>query len=100
MKKRLCHFKPPHRSGAGGEIVGFEAEALQDRNEKIGERVVSLPIVADMLAVFETASGQNRRQVAREMLIRVAHVRAIQEHGPIEQGSAAFFLRTQILEEP
>src|SRR5215475_2414 len=99
MKKRLCHFYPAHRSGTGGELVGFKAEALQDRNEKIGERVVPLPIVADMLAVFETASGQNRRQVAREMLIRFAHIRAIQEYGPIEQGFVAFFSRPQILEE-
>ena len=55
------HFQAAHRCGGGGEGVGFDAEALQHRDEEVRQRVIPLGIKTEMLPVLEAAAGEENR---------------------------------------
>src|SRR5215831_19669346 len=90
------HFESVHSPGARRELIDVNSKALQDRDEQVRERIVPIPIEADMLTVFEAATGQDRWQVGGEMLVSVSHIRPVKNHGAIEQRFAAFLSGSQI----
>src|SRR6266508_6171362 len=93
------HLQPAHRAGTGGELVGFDPEALQHADEEVRQWVVTLAVEREMLAVLETAAGKQRGQVRGDVRVRVAEVRAVKNHRAVEQGVAAFLARLQFGEE-
>ncbi len=82
--------QPPHRSCAAGEFIGFDAEALEHRDEEIGERVVVGLVEGEVLAVLVAAAGEEHGQVVGVMVIAVAEIAAVEDLRVVEQGSVAF----------
>src|SRR5690242_17539491 len=80
-------------------MVRLDAEALENVDEKVGQRVVALAIEDEMPAVLEAAAREQNGQVGRHMRIRVTEVAAVEHHGAIQQGFAALSMRFQISEE-
>ena len=63
---------PAQRSPALAEGLGLESRVVEHRNEQIAQRSVFLAVVGDVLAVFESAAGQEDRQVAGVVGVGVA----------------------------
>src|SRR5689334_18243339 len=45
---RLDHFQATHCAGAWREVVGFDAEAVEDVDEDVGQRVIALAVEGEL----------------------------------------------------
>ena len=55
---------------------------------KIGQRIVFLSVKGEMLTVFETAAGEQRRQIVGRVSVGAAHIRAVKDGRAVEQSGA------------
>ena len=61
----LCshHLQPAERSLTGRELIGFNAEALEHRDEEVGQWVVVLLVEGEVLSVLEAAAREQGGEV-------------------------------------
>ena len=85
-----CHFQSAHGCGAAGEAAGFDAEALQEGDVEVGQRIVLFRVKGEVLAVLETSASEQRGQVVVRVRIGAAHVGAVKYGGAVKQGAALF----------
>ena len=85
----LHHLQPFHRPGAAGELVTFNAQPLQHRDEQIRQRIVVGFVESEVLAVFESAAGQQHRQVVIVVVVAVAEIAAVEDLRAVEQRGVA-----------
>src|SRR5207237_509280 len=78
-----------HRPGGGGKLVGFKAQPLKHRNEEVWQGIVVGGVKGQVLAVLETSPGEEGREVGRDMSVSVAKIRAVENHGSVEERFAA-----------
>src|SRR4051812_36375756 len=71
---RLSEVQAAHRAGGRCEFVRFQAHTLQCGHEKIWERIIAIGVEGEMLAVFEAAASENRREVRGDVCVGVAEI--------------------------
>ena len=77
------NLKPRQRSVATIEIVLFRSHLLQDAQEQVAEWLLLLAI--DVLTVFESAAGENDRQVRIAVEAAASESRSEKDLSRIEQ---------------
>src|SRR6185436_18153085 len=80
------------RSRARPKLVRFDAQALEHADVEIAQGRRVLWLEGEMLAVLETTTGEENRQVLRGMAAAVAEV-AAQENGRAVEQIRAVLLR-------
>ena len=65
---------PAEPSGRRRKSIGFQPEPLEHRDEKIGQRVIAIGVKAQVLAVLETAAGQESGKVRGHMRVSISEV--------------------------
>ncbi len=91
LRKRLA--------GAAAKRIRLDAHAAQHGNKEIAERRVVIAFEGDVLAVFETTTGQNDGKIRVVVDVGLAHVAAVKHHGAIQQTFVAFRLAGQIAQQ-
>ena len=66
---------------AAREGFGFDAHLLENREEEAAEGLVVAGVEGEVLAVFETTSGEEDGEVVAVVHVGIAHVAAIKDHG-------------------
>jgi len=85
----LNHLQPTHRPGARRKSIRLYAKPLQGAHEEIRERVIVRPAEGEVLAVFETTSGNEHGQMVVRVGVRIPHAGAVDHGGLVEEGVAA-----------
>ncbi len=93
------YFQAGKRSGAGAELFGFDAHALEHGDEEVRERRRVVLIERQVLAVTEAASGQEDGHVLDAVGGSVAQVAREEDHRAIQQARAVLFGLLQLLEK-
>ena len=85
------HFQSRQSPLRCRELIRLDAEAMQHREIKVAERVVVLLVEGQMLAVLETAAGEEDREIHVRVRVRASHAGAVQDHRAVEQRLPFFF---------
>ena len=93
------HFQSAERTVAGGEAVGLDAEALEDADEEIRQRIVLILVEGEVLAVFESTACEQGREVGVRVGVRVAHAGSVENRSPVEEGAIYAFRRGETVEK-
>ena len=81
---------PAETPCAGCELICFYAHALEHGDVELAEDAVALAVVRHVSAVLEAPSCEDDGHVFGVVAGAVAEVRAVHDHGSVEQCSAAF----------
>ena len=87
------------RPAARSERVCFHAETLQHADEELAERRVVVAVSGDVLPVFESAAGQQNRQIAGAVAAGVSQIAADQNLCLVQLASGSFFCVSQRQQE-
>ncbi len=71
------------------ELIRLDSQTLEHADEQIRQRIIPLSVKDQMLAVLESAAGEQDRQVVVAMGVGVAHARSLQNRGLFEERAAA-----------
>src|SRR6185437_11602779 len=85
----LEHFQSRHGSRAGAESAHLQFQSLQHADEEIAQRKVILFVEGKVLAMTETAAGQEDGEVGGEMTAGAAEIAAKQDLGAVEKRAIA-----------
>ena len=94
-----CQLQSAHRAGGRGELVGFDAHALEHRNVEVGQRVIVGLAECVMLAMPETAARKNRGHIETRVGVGVAEVGTVKHHRAIEERVFGFAHGFQVGEQ-
>ncbi|MEY4483419.1 MAG: hypothetical protein RL693_871 [Verrucomicrobiota bacterium] len=92
-------FEGSKRAGAGTKHGRLGAHVLEHGYEEIAERGVVVLLEGVVLAVVDSASGEDDGEVGVVVLVGVAHVAAEEDHGAIEEAVAVFAFGGEILDQ-
>ena len=76
------------RAGGAAELIGLDAEVLKHADIEIAKRWWVIRIEGEMLAVFETTTGEKGGQVLGGVAAAITEVAAEEDGGAVEQAAA------------
>ena len=77
------HLKACQSSGAGTELLRFDAQPLEHGHVEVAEGRWVIRVEGQVLAVLQAASSQKDRQIPGGMAARVAQVAAEEDPGSL-----------------
>ena len=86
-------------SCVGSEVVRFDSKVLQHGHEQIAEWLVALAAEREVLAVAESAAGQQDGKIGGVVNVRVPEIAAVENHGVVQKSLAILGLSREVIDE-
>lgn len=80
----ISRLDPGQRPRAAGKLVRFDAEVLKHGDEEIRHWRIVLRVEGEVLAVFETAAGEDEGEILVTVGVGVAEAAPVEDLGAVK----------------